>query len=199
SELYDPAAGTWSATGALITARRFHTATLLADGKVLVTGGGYGNGTSGYEGSSELYDPAGNAGSGSWTATGSLITARYYHTATLLPDGKVLVTGGFGTAGLTDSSELYDPATGTWSATGSMLMTNAYHSATLLPTGKVMVVGGGVDSSELYDPATGTWSVNGSVITARYNHTTTLLPNGKLLVTGGLSGSGILASSELYW
>src|ERR1700730_11300798 len=87
--LVQPCAGqTWTATGSLGAARFDHTATLLANGQVLVAGG-YSNGS--YLASAELYDPA----SGTWTGTGSLATARRGHTATLLPNGKLLVAGGF--------------------------------------------------------------------------------------------------------
>ena len=88
--------------------------------------------------SAELYDPA----SGTWTATGSLATARDYHTATLLPNGKVLVAGGVDNTDVLASAELYDPASGTWTATGSLATARYYHTATLLPNGKVLVAGG---------------------------------------------------------
>src|SRR5947199_2792270 len=103
AELYDPASGTWTATGSLSSADFFHTATLLPNGMMLVAGG---FSTGGASASAELYDPA----SGSWTATGSLNTARYLHTATLLPNGMVLVAGGRGSSiRPSASAELDDP------------------------------------------------------------------------------------------
>ena len=136
--------------------------------------------------------------------TASLNTARNFHTATLLPNGKLLVAGGVGTSGVLTSAELYDPASGSWTATGSLNTARKEHTATLLPNGKVLV-GGGVDSSgnpsvsaELYDPASGTWTATGSLNTARYEPTATLLPNGKVLVAGGFGTSSYLTSAELY-
>ena len=104
-----------------------------------------------------------------WTATGSMATAREWHTATLLPNGQVLVAGGFGgTTGCLASAELYDPATGMWTATGSMATARYVHTATLLPNGQVLVAGGrsGFDviaSAELYDPASGMWTATASL------------------------------------
>ena len=88
--------------------------------------------------------PAQNQVDPSWTETGSLGTARDFHTATLLPYGKVLVAGGFGSSGILSSAELYDPAAGTWTATGSMSTARDSHTATLLPSGKVLVAGDSV-------------------------------------------------------
>ena len=135
--------------------------------------------------------------------TGSLTTARRQHTATMLPNGKVLVVGGQNDQGRLATTELYDPASGLWTTTGPLNNARYKHTATLLPNGKVLVAGGtgssGVlSSAELYDPATGTWTVTGSMTAARQWHTATLLPNGKVLVAGGTGSGGALSSAELY-
>jgi N-acetylneuraminic acid mutarotase len=181
-----PSSAAWIATGNLNLARSGHTATLLADGRVLVAGG-VGTGPAALA-SAEIYDPA----TEQWTFTGNLTKPRVGHTATLLPSGKVLVIGGDGglepTAG---TAELYDPATGGWTATSAPNTRRWAFTATLLNTGKVLVTGG-VDiddntlvSGELYDPATDTWSYTGRLVIGRFFHTATPLQDGRVLVVGG--------------
>ncbi|TMF37437.1 MAG: hypothetical protein E6I26_07430 [Chloroflexi bacterium] len=155
AEVYDPATGTWSSTGKLATTDSWtaaSTATLLANGKVLVTG---------YDGA-QLYDPD----TGTWSATGKMVTPRYNHTATLLPDGGVLVAGGDVPPDLaTDSAELYDPVTGSWTATANLRATGNPRfdsiTATLLQDGTVLVVRS--STAEVYDPATGAWTATGEL------------------------------------
>src|SRR5262249_19742296 len=133
----------WAATGGLHTARDGHTASLLpsaipADENVLVAGGA--DSSHNVSASAELYDPA-NA---SWTATGSLNTARSSHTASVVPNGDVglvLVAGGYNFGALR-SAELYDAPSGTWTATGSLNAARYFHTATVLSNGMVLVAGG---------------------------------------------------------
>ncbi|WP_375768069.1 FG-GAP-like repeat-containing protein [Archangium gephyra] len=202
AELYVPALGKWRPAGQLNEQRYHHAAVLLPNGKVLVMGGG----TSEYGGdvlaSAELFDPA----TGIWMYTGRMGSARRYHTATLLPDGKVLIAGGSDASGnQLVSAELYDPATGSFSPVGGMGFGRRHHTATLLPNGKVLVAGGDgysfapANTAELYDPATGTWSATGGMMSPRRFHTANLMANGKVLVAGGYhEATGILTSSELY-
>jgi photosystem II stability/assembly factor-like uncharacterized protein len=195
AELYDPATGVWSFTGGLNTARLSFTATLLQNGKVLVAGGSQCAPPQGclQTNSAEIYDPA----TETWSLTGSLNTARSFHTTTLLANGKLLVAGGDncatsqGPCSYLNSSELYDPATGTWSGTGSLNSARSSQTATLLQNGKVLVVGGPFlcnqngdcddpQNAELYDAAAGVWiNTNKPGI---FVHTATVLPNGKILL-----------------
>jgi hypothetical protein len=201
AEVYDPETGEWSATGSMTTPRYVHTATLLADGTVLVAGSWGPDDVANAEASAELYDPS----TGTWRTTRSMGEVRYGHTATLMADGKVLVAGGFPS---NMSAELYDPATGTWSATGRMPGAHALHTATLLLDGTVLVVGGESmggwrdqleNAADLYDPTTGTWTATGIMTEYRLYHAATLLPDGRLLVTGGFGGEdGYRATAELY-
>nr|MDA8100502.1 hypothetical protein [Nitrospiraceae bacterium] len=137
-----------------------------------------------------------------WKITGAMAIPRDRHSATVLPNGKVLIAGGFNGSSYVSSAELYDPSAGTWSTTGSLAAARGVHTATLLPNGKVLVAGGfdgaALSSAELYDPESGIWSSTGSMAHARYRHTATLLQNGKILVAGGYDGSANLHSAEVY-
>jgi N-acetylneuraminic acid mutarotase len=191
------ASGTFAYTGSLNTARYNHTATLLPNGEVLVVGGLGVNGVSASLASAELYDPQ----KGKWTTTGSMSVGRTGLTATLLPNGLVLVAGGSDYyVNCYATAELYNPATGQWTLTGSMSQPRCLHSATLLSNGGVLVSGGvnslydysrpTVSAAEIYNPNTGTWTPTGSLNSSRADAATSLLQNGKVLTAGGYNNTG---------
>jgi hypothetical protein len=168
---------------------------LLDDGRVLLAGGSGGGAPLA---SAELYDPR----TKSWSATTNMNEGRFYHTATRLEDGKVLV------AGPAADAELYDPANGRWTATANQLEARllGLQAATLLLDGKVLLAGGDQEfgypfaSVALFDPVAGTWTATADLMQARRWHTATLLLDGRVLVVGGDNGNtpGTLASAELY-
>ena len=207
AELYDPASGTWTDAGKMVSGGG--AATLLLDGNVLVVGGSTSIGSFGGGGydatASELYDPR----SGTWKGTRSMLVARGRSMATLLPDGKVLIACGCDHAGR--AASLFDPATGSWAVTGTMVadhwrsrptwLPDGGVTAMLLPNGQVLVAGGGtpaLPAAELYDPGTGSWTATAPMLEVRVSQTTTLLRDGTVLVAGGEGLRSTLASAELY-
>lgn len=196
AELYNPKTNRWMSAGTMATTRLDHTATLLSNGKVLVVGGLDASFPSSTLASTELYDPNTNT----WSAAAPMSISRARHTATGLPDGRVLVVGGqsftLRDGGLFPNqslgAEVYDPVTNHWSATAPMLRDRVGQSATLLRDGRVLVAGGGdgftpSSSAEIYDPNKDRWSAAASMTTNREGHTATLLPSGNVLVTGGVA------------
>lgn len=135
---------------------------------------------------------------GYFTLTGSLLYKRFGQTATVLPNGKVLITGGDYFAD-NATAELYDPATGKFSATGKMLDAQNSYTATLLDNGKVLFVQtsnmGGPTRAELYDPATRKFTAIAPMENARQGHSATRLRNGQVLLVGGFL---VTAAPELY-
>ena len=218
AELYDPATGTWTVTGNMNQGRQQHSAVLLRNGNVLVSGGNIGRTPCADVcvttiAGSETYDPS----TGQWTTVGEMTIPRSFFTTTLLPNGRVLATGGRVHTGpdyfdykAIAFADLYAPATGKWKPTGTMTISREDHSTVLLNNGQVLAIGGTtvdfngvtVASTELYDSTTGSWTATGSMLQGWERFTATLLQNGQLLVAGGdyYDGvnAGFLTECELY-
>jgi len=203
AEIYDPKAGTFSKTGSMAASRVYHTATLLNDGRVLVAGGSTPSGTSWTTlASAEIYDPK----TGTFSPTGSMTTARRLQTATLLPNGEVLMAGGGYKEGYLSSADLYDPTAGTFTSTGMLPFASQQATATMFSDGRVLIAGGEgpggstgqpLNSAALYDPTAGSFNTTGAMATARYGHVAALLADGRVLVAGGYSGT-VASSAEIY-
>jgi len=176
---------------------------LLPDGRVLITGGDCGFNTAPLI---ELYDP----GTGTFSLTGAMSgTVNWWwedvNTATLLPNGKVLIAGNSENDGLPADAEVYDPSTGTLTGIGHTISPHEFSTATLLPDGTVLIAGGqlpggnGSPGADLYAPATGVFYTAGNMTAGRHEHTATLLRDGTVLIAGGYSSwPAPTSSAEIY-
>jgi N-acetylneuraminic acid mutarotase len=213
TELYDPATNTWSPAAPMIESRTRHTATLLQDGRVLVVGGltvtlQDGGLFPSQLTSAEIYDP----NSDRWSMTAPTDQHRLGHTATRLPDGRVIVAGGQSDSGtFLKSTEIYDPAQDRWISAAPMAASRFGHVATLTADGDVLVAGGlGVEpnalnvaltSAELYNPGTNLWVTVAKMAEFHSEDTATLLRNGNVLVVGapGQSRAEVYDQAQNDW
>ena len=204
ADRYDAVSSQWRSATPMLHVRVLHTATLLNDGRVLVVGGlsccQFPNpSTEFFTNTAEIYDPALDR----FTPTGSMTVARGGHAAAILPDGRVLISGGSNDPGPAPlGTEIFDPATGQFSPGGDLRAARDSHAAVTLTDGRVLVLGGeappeaagrvgvGVPETEIFDPSAGRWTAGPRLDPAFFAATVTMLGNGKVLVFGGQDAGG---------
>jgi Kelch motif protein len=205
AEIFNAATNTFSSAGigTMSTARRGAVAAPLPDGRVLVAGGSYDDGTEHYLASAEVFNPA----TGGFTAVGDMNVARVRAAAAPLPDGRVLVAGGNNGSARLSSAEVFNPATGAFTTVNDMDGDRARAAAAPLPDGRVLIAGGTqaapLASAEVFNPTTNTFSSAGigTMGTARRAPAAAPLPDGRVLVAGGSNDDGgehYLASAEVF-
>lgn len=203
AEIYDPQTGTARVIGSLRSAVFGHTATTLADGRVVVIGGHNGSGV--YR-TVDIFDPD----SGTWMPSDDAPASEYQHSATLLADGRILVAGGrLQSSAVVASSAVFDPRAARgqmWAAAGDLMTARAGHTATLLPSGQVLVAGGygaasnTLQSAELFLPESRTWIAAPALAQPRGGHGATLLSSGRVFFSGSMSAflNQLRSDGELY-
>jgi virginiamycin B lyase len=200
AELFDPLSQTFALTAGLPGTSRSSFRAIWVPGisKVLIVGG-----TNGIDlASAELYDPATDA----FSPTNPMTTPRFSHTADVLPDGRILVVGGFSGSATLATAEIWDPTTGTFAPTGSLHSPRASHASATLSDGRVLVAGGvstrggsALATAEIYDPVTATFTPTAAMTTVRSEPLLSVLPSGKVLVAGGWdAANATLTSAELF-
>ena len=203
-ELFDPVNESFSPVASTLSVPRYvHTATPLSDGRVLIAGGYSGSGAYSGTNTADIFDPT----TENFVPVASLMnSARYGHTATLLPNGKVLLAGGWSRNAPVASAEIFDPTTLTFSAlANAMTSAREAHTATLLMNGNVLIAGGDdgqidLTTAELFDPSSETFTSLSPIVmnSAHRQHTATLLPRGGVLIAGGTVGQYAVNKAELF-
>jgi WD40 repeat protein len=186
-EIYDPSTGTFTPTENMHAKRYGHAATLLPNGKVLIAGGLLNTSSDHGIASAELYDPS----TGTFTLISDMRFPQFAPTASLLPNGKVLIASGPDVDGIFRLFQIYDPDSQSFTSSRDTAALY-WHTATLFPNGNVLLAGGGdsllwqsLPGAALYDAVTGNFQPLGNMTASRFLHTATLLHNGTVLIAGG--------------
>lgn len=205
AEVFDPGAAAWSSVGRMRESREQHAVVASPDGGAVAVGGrgthwvsGSGRGAvatslGGLRPSAERLDPT----TGAWSSRTVEKRARWFHTATPLADGRILIAGGVGAIGPMASAAIYSPETGHWSAANAMAAARSDHTATRLVGGQVLVAGGrGSDGmatarAEVFSPTESSWRTTASMLARRHGHAAAALSDGRVLVVGGAAVDGL--------
>lgn len=199
AEVWDRGTKSFASAGSFIEPRASHTVTPLPDGRALFVGGLDAPALERILATAEIWDPD----TRSFTPAGSLAEARYNHSATALPDGRVLVVGGSSRERPLATAEIWDPATAAFAPAGSLAEARLGHEAMPLPDGRVLVIGGfdarhDVASAEVWDPANASFHPAGSLLVRREAPAYVLLPDGRVFVTGKDVDDDAYASAEVW-
>jgi YVTN family beta-propeller protein/probable HAF family extracellular repeat protein len=201
AEIFDPATRQWTVAAPMNSPRNRHTLTLLSDGKVLATGGylTHSDPYQQYQRTAEVYDPVLDK----WTAVADMAERRVGHSASRLPDGRVLIVGGADYAEYKATVEIFNPATGTFSSGPSLSERRYFHSVATLPDGRILIAGGmnffkQFNDALAYNPVTGQWQAAGVMSKPRVYFSMTLMADGRVLAAGGYSGTAIIAATDVF-
>lgn len=199
AEIYNPLTDIWSSIKNMSERRAGHTASLMKDGRILITGGrevtdtDSGKKIARYHSSAEIYNPDTN----SWSSIDSMSEERWGHDSKVLPDWKVLITGGQNQKGLISSSEIFDPISGEWTTAAPMKHPRAGHSSVLTNDGLVLVVGSSINT-EIYNPEKDLWVSSGDLSQRLIQPEVVVLPNGNVAIVGGFGGLSMSKNVEIW-
>jgi hypothetical protein len=197
AEVFEPEAGTWTSVGAPSVSRMYATADRLQDGRVLIVGGDTGTSSTIATDLATVFDPQ----TGTFATTGSLASgARGYHVSTLLPSGKVLISGGYRPGVWLATNELYDPVGGTFQSAASMSVARIFAPSSFLAPNSFLTVGGGNGvaghkSAEIYRAASNDWHDAGALSWFTTNAAAAKLRDGRVLVSGGYTDDDVVSSN----